>query len=94
MSDFLTDESGLERQVKKVLSDYFSVGRKTIEIDSRLVEDLYVDSVGMVEIVMALNEAFGIDLPEEGVEQWKTVGDICELVNASARSLDRTHSIS
>ena len=45
----------------------------------------------MVEIVMALNEAFGIDLPEEGVEQWKTVGDICELVNATARSLERTH---
>ncbi|VVO81026.1 acyl carrier protein [Pseudomonas fluorescens] len=91
MSDFLTDESGLEHQVKKVLSDYFSVSWTTIEIHSRLVEDLYVDSVGVVEIVMALNEAFGIDLPEEGVEQWKTVGDICELVNATARSLDRIH---
>ena len=91
MSEFLTDASGLEHQVKMLLSDYFSVGRKTIETDSRLVEDLYVDSVGVVEIVMALNEAFGIDLPEEGVEQWKTVGDICELVNATARSLDRTH---
>ena len=73
-------EFGLEREVIKVLSDYFSVARGTIESDSRLVEDLYVDSVGMIEIVMALNEKFGIDLPDGGVERWKTVGDIYELV--------------
>lgn len=80
MEDSPIDEMDLERQVIKLLSSCFSVGRRTIDIESRLVEDLYVDSVGMVETVMALNETFGIELPEEGVEMWKTVGDICDLI--------------
>ncbi|WP_223532544.1 acyl carrier protein [Pseudomonas sp. GL-RE-20] len=70
----------LERQVIQVLSGYLQVDRRTIESDSRLVEDLCVDSVGVVEIVMSINEAFGIDLPDADVTEWRTVGDICCLV--------------
>lgn len=77
-------EAWCERQVKNVLSAYFAQGRRIIESDSRLVEDLYVDSMGMVEIVMALNQAFGVELAEAAVAQWKTVGDICRSVEMSA----------
>lgn len=80
MAGYLSDE--LERQVIQLLSGYLSVDPLTIEVDSRLVEDLCVDSVGVVEIVMSLNEAFGIDLPDAEVTQWRTVGDICRLVRA------------
>ncbi|CAI8937982.1 acyl carrier protein [Pseudomonas sp. IT-P253] len=72
----------IERQVIKVLSDYFSVGRRKIESSSRLVEDLYMDSMSVVEIVMALNEAFGVELPAEEVAGWRTVADICYLVGS------------
>jgi acyl carrier protein len=44
------------------------------------VEDLCVDSVGVVEIVMSINEVFGVDLPAAAVKEWRTVGDICCLV--------------
>lgn len=70
----------LERQVIQVLSGYLMVDRQVIDVDSRLVEDLCVDSVGIVEIVMSLNEAFDIDLPDAVVTQWRTVADICCLV--------------
>ncbi|WP_256577356.1 acyl carrier protein [Pseudomonas sp. R37(2017)] len=71
----------LERQVIQVVSVYLRVDRQTIRSDSRLVEDLCVDSVGVVEIVMSINEAFGIDLADVDVAQWRTVGDICRLVS-------------
>jgi acyl carrier protein len=72
----------VERQVIKILSDYFPVGRGVIEASSRLVEDLYVDSMNVVEIVMTLNEAFDVEVPAAGVAEWRTVGDICCLVES------------
>lgn len=76
----------IEYEVIKMLSNYFSVGRRKIESNSRLVEDLYVDSMSVVEIVMALNEAFGIELDEVEVGRWKFVGDICWSVKLNINS--------
>lgn len=70
----------LESQVIKLLSDYFPARRGKIGIESRLVEDLGVDSISLVEVVMALNERFAIELPDAGVGEWKTVRDICIFV--------------
>ncbi|MGJ7515646.1 phosphopantetheine-binding protein [Pseudomonas baetica] len=83
MSNELSAECVVENQVIKVLMDYFPADRRKIEAASRLVEDLYVDSISLVEIVMALNETFGIELPESGVRGWGTVKDICDSVKES-----------
>ncbi|MGH8347947.1 MAG: acyl carrier protein [Pseudomonas sp.] len=77
MSNDLNNAFEVESKVIKVLSDYFPAGRRKIQIDSRLVEDLCVDSISLVEIVMALNETFGIELPEVDVGTWRTVKDVC-----------------
>ncbi|KPG98634.1 acyl carrier protein [Pseudomonas sp. RIT-PI-q] len=73
----------IERQVIRVLSEYFPVGRRKIERGSLLVEDLYVDSISLVEIVMELNEVFCMELPEAGVAKFRTVSDICCLVESN-----------
>ncbi|WP_256585604.1 phosphopantetheine-binding protein [Pseudomonas sp. FW305-70] len=83
MSDESSDKFDIASQVIKVLSDYFPAGRRDIELTSRLVQDLYVDSISLIEIVMALNETFGIDLPEDRVGLWRTVEDVCETVMSS-----------
>jgi acyl carrier protein len=90
MSDESSDQFDVVSQVIKVLSDYFPVGRREIALTSRLVEDLYVDSISLVEIVMALNETFGIEFPEDRVGLWRTVEDVCESVmnSTSCRALD------
>lgn len=90
MSDESSEQFDIASQVIKVLSDYFSVGRREVQLTSRLVEDLYVDSISLVEIVMALNETFDIDLPEDGVGLWRTVEDVCKSVmsSRSCRTLD------
>jgi acyl carrier protein len=77
--------SEVEHLIMEVLSDCFPARRHNIEGGSRLVEDLYVDSIGVVEVVMALNEVFGIELPDAGIAMWVTVSDIYELVKECSR---------
>jgi acyl carrier protein len=73
-----------ESQVIKVLSEYFSMDRLNIQRGSRLVEDLYMDSMNLVETVMVLNEAFETELPAAEVAQWRTVADIIGLVQSTS----------
>ena len=80
MLDDFSAVSDTNRQVLGLLAVGFSGGCKNIELASRLVEDLYMDSLGLVEVVMALNEVFDIQLSEEVVAKWRTVEDICHWV--------------
>ncbi|WP_339102107.1 phosphopantetheine-binding protein [Pseudomonas sp. G166] len=59
------------------------MGGRNVEVGLRLIEDLYIDSMSLVEIVMMLNEMFSIELPAEGVGMCRTVKDICDLVEKS-----------
>ncbi|KAI2682742.1 MULTISPECIES: acyl carrier protein [unclassified Pseudomonas] len=67
----------IERKVIEILNECFFVGRNAIETNSRLVEDLYIDSMGIVEIIIKLNEKFCTELPPLEVAQWCSVSDIC-----------------
>lgn len=78
----------VEESVVKVLVGYFSTARGKITADSRLVEDLFVDSISLVEVVMLLNETFSVEIPQEEVAQWKAVEDITR----SVMSCDSTGS--
>jgi len=70
----------VKQRVIKILSGCFQSGRTKVLMESRLVEDLRVDSIDLVEIVMALNDEFGIDLPESDVQSWSVVEDVYNLV--------------
>ncbi|QXI27100.1 acyl carrier protein [Pseudomonas vanderleydeniana] len=73
-------EHFIEQQVMVLLAGHFQLERRQVLLDSRLIEDLYLDSMGIIEMVMLLNEAFRIDLPEDGVASWRTIADVCRLV--------------
>lgn len=75
-------EVEIECRVVKVLSDHFPLGQRKVEICSSLVQDLYLDSMSLVEVVMALNETFGIELPETEVREWRSVVDIVRSVQS------------
>ncbi|MGY2186878.1 acyl carrier protein [Pseudomonas sp. SDO5591_S426] len=66
----------VELEAATVLSEYLSVRHGRIESSSRLVEDLYLDSIGIVEVVMMFNERFSVELPESEIVEWETVKDI------------------
>ena len=65
----------LLEKVKAVIVDQLNVEEDDVVEDASFVDDLGADSLDIVELVMALEEEFGISIPDEEAENIKTVGD-------------------
>jgi acyl carrier protein len=61
-------------KVKSVVADKLNVGEDQVTLDAKFVEDLGADSLDQVELIMALEDEFGLKIPEEEAEQLVTVG--------------------
>ena len=68
-------------EVKKMLANQLNIDVKKIEENSRLVEDLGADSLDMIEMLMTLEEKFGITIPDEKTSELKTVADIASYID-------------
>lgn len=71
---------GIEDKVRQIIVEQLDVRPEQVVPEARLVEDLGVDSLDTVELVMALEEAFGFEMPDEDTDKIRTVGDIIEYV--------------
>lgn len=69
----------LER-VKKVACEELGVTESEVKEESSFTDDLGADSLDVVELVMALEEEFGIDIPDDDVANLKTVGDAVKYI--------------
>lgn len=67
--------STIAEKVKQLVVDQLSVSPDQVTDDARFTEDLNADSLDLVELIMALEEEFGADIPDEEAEKLKTVGD-------------------
>jgi acyl carrier protein len=74
------DKLELQDKVCKILADNLSVPQEQITPQSRLQEDLDADSLDLYDAIMALEDEFGVSIPEEEVEDVKTVGQAIDLV--------------
>jgi acyl carrier protein len=74
------DRAEIEANVTALLVDELRIARDAIEEDARFEEDLDVDSLGVVELLMALEDNFGVKIPDEEAEQITTVGEAVDLV--------------
>lgn len=72
----------IEERVTKLVADQFEVSVEKITPSSLFVEDLKADSLSVVELVLAVEEAFGLEIPDEHAEKIKTVGDVVNYVKA------------
>jgi len=64
-----------EAKVREIIVNELGVEPEKVTDDASFVEDLGADSLDTVELVMAFEEEFGIDIPDEDAEQMRTVGD-------------------
>lgn len=76
----------IAQKVKEIVSDKLDVDREEIQEDKDFVEDLKADSLAIVEVVLALEEQFEIEIPDEDTEKIKTVRDAIEYVKAHSGS--------
>jgi len=72
----------IEEKVRKILAENLSVPQEDVTMEARFQEDLDADSLDLVEAVLALEEEFGVSIPEEEMEGVKTVGQAVNLVAA------------
>ena len=70
--------------VKKVVVDQLSVDEKLVTPEARFTDDLGADSLDTVELVMALEEEFDIEIPDSDAEKVVTVGDVVDYIKDNA----------
>jgi acyl carrier protein len=68
--------------MREVLASELDVEADKVNADARFKEDLDADSLDLVEVVLALEEKFGIEIPDEEIASVKTVGEAADLVIA------------
>ena len=71
-------------KVKTVIVDQLNVEEDDVNEEASFVDDLGADSLDIVELVMALEEEFGISIPDEEAENIKSVGDAVSYIEANA----------
>lgn len=67
-------------KVCKMLGEHLGVAPGSIRPEQKIVDDLKADSLDVIELMMALEEEYGISLPEEEMENVKTVQDVVEMM--------------
>jgi acyl carrier protein len=71
----------IKDKVTEVIVEQLGVKEGEVKSDARFVEDLGADSLDTVELVMALEEEFGIEIPDEDAEKAKTVKDVIDYIS-------------
>ena len=66
----------MKNKIKNIISKQLAVAEEQVTDDASFVEDLNADSLDLVEMIMAFEEEFGIEIPDEEAENIKTVKDI------------------
>lgn len=73
----------IESQVKEIIVDQLGVAAEKVTADARFIEDLGADSLDNVELVMAFEEKFSVEVPDEEAEKLKTVADVVAYIEKS-----------
>lgn len=69
-------------KVKELIEEKLNLEGVEITLDSKFKDDLEVDSLDLFELVMALEDEFGVEIPTEDLEKIATVGDIIEYIES------------
>jgi len=80
------NEQEVLEKVKKVVVEQLGANEAEIKKESSFVDDLGADSLDTVELVMALEEAFSTEIPDEDAEKIKTIGDTVTYIMSHAKS--------
>lgn len=73
----------IEERVRSIISDQLGVSEDEIKPESKFIEDLGADSLDIVELIMAMEEEFETEIPDEDAEKIRTVNDVINYVKSN-----------
>jgi acyl carrier protein len=76
----MAENTSIEQRVKKIIVEQLGVKEDQVTPEAKFIEDLGADSLDTVELVMALEEEFGQEIPDEEAEKLQSVGDVIKHV--------------
>ena len=79
-------ELDIATEVKRIIKEQLDVEEKDIKPEASFVDDLGADSLGLVEMVLAFESAFNIDIPDEDTEKIRTVQDAVDYIKKHAKT--------
>ena len=77
-------EKSTEDRVKDIIVEQLGVNADQVNPEAKFIEDLGADSLDTVELVMAFEEEFGIEVPDEAAEKLLSVGDVIKYITENA----------
>ena len=75
----------IDQRVKDIVVEQLGVKPEQVTPQAKFIEDLGADSLDTVELVMALEEEFGIEVPDEQAEKLQSVGDVIKYIEENAK---------
>ncbi len=81
----MEETMNVEERVKNIIVEQLGVEPDQVKPEAQFVNDLGADSLDTVELIMALEEEFDIEIPDEQAEKIKTVGEAIEHIQAKAK---------
>jgi acyl carrier protein len=81
----MADDKSIEEKVKDIIVEQLGVNPEQVTPEASFIEDLGADSLDIVELVMAFEEEFGVEVPDEDAEKLQTVGDVIRYIQERAK---------
>ncbi|MCX5858922.1 MAG: acyl carrier protein [Proteobacteria bacterium] len=75
----------LENKVTNIIAEQLGIGTEEIQPEAKFMEDLGADSLDLVELVMAMEDEFSISIPDDRIEEIKTVQDAVNYIRRETR---------
>lgn len=82
----IEDMSNVDERVKKIVIEHLGIDAAKVTEGASFIDDLGADSLDTVELVMAFEEEFGIEIPDDAAEKIQTVKDAISFIQTSAKA--------
>lgn len=70
-------------KLKEIIVDQLEVEDSDVTMEAELIEDLGADSLDLVDLVMSIEDEFDVEVPDEAIENIKTIGDVVKFIEAN-----------
>ena len=76
--------SAIETRVREIIADQLQIDSSKLTLEASFIDDLGADSLNIVELVMAMEDAFEMEIPDEDAEKITTVKNVIDYITANA----------